>query len=283
MVEKQLVQRIQKSIDYIEDHLLEKIVIEDIAKITFMSQSSFYIVFSSVLGTTVKDYIRKRRLSLSAYDLIKSDRSVLNIALKYQYCTYESYSRAFKKLFGISPKKYREKNVYTNVFPRVALTYFSLVGGDLMIDREMNKDIIVKKINGLQKGYILDIDIDHFEEINNNYGYNIGDKVLIKVPERINEVLSYHKVDADVTRINNDEFAVIIKDKSEDFIVKLSADIIQAMSQVFIFGELSVNLTVSIGISDFTVHSNDKEVIRNANKAMLQAKRNGKNQYIILK
>lgn len=55
------------------------------------------------------------------------------------------------------------------------------------------------------------------------------------------------------------------------------------MSQKFIFDELSVKLTVSIGISDFTVRSNDEEVIKNANNAMMQAKRNGKNQYMLSK
>jgi len=59
----------------------------------------------------------------------------------------------------------------------------------------------------------------------------------------------------------------------------LSDDIINAMSSEFVFDELSVPVTVSIGISDFTAHSNDEEVIQNANNAMLLAKRNGKNQY----
>lgn len=105
MIKKQLIDRLQNAIGYIEAHLCEEIEIENIAKAAYMSQSSFYAVFPSVLGTAVKDYIRKRRLSLSAYDLIHSEMSILDIALTYQYGTYESYSRAFKKLFGICPKQ----------------------------------------------------------------------------------------------------------------------------------------------------------------------------------
>lgn len=279
MIEKQLIDRIQNAIDYIEDYLFEKIDIENIAKIAYMSLSSFYIIFSNVLGTTVKDYIRKRRLSLSGYDLVKSDHSVLEIAIKYQYCTYESYSRAFKKLFGVSPKKYREKNLYTNVFPRVTLTYQNLNGGIDMINKEMNRDVLIDKISSINRGFILDVDIDYFQQINDNYGYNIGDKVLIEVPERIKTVLNIHKLDVDVTRINADEFAVIIKDKSKDFIEKISFDIINIMSEKFIFDEVYLDVTVSIGISDFTVDCNDEGVLKNAKEAMILAKKNGRNQY----
>ncbi|WP_427338378.1 diguanylate cyclase domain-containing protein [Caloranaerobacter sp. DY30410] len=282
MIEKQLIDRIQNTIDYIEEHLYEKIKIEDIAKIAYMSQSSFYIIFSNILGTTVKDYIRKRRLSLSAYDLVKSNMSILDIALKYQYCTYESYSRAFKKLFGVSPKKYRNKNLYINVFPRVNLTYQNLNGGINMINKEMNRDIIINKINSINSGFILDIDIDHFQQINEKYGHNIGDKVLIEVPERIKNVLNKYKLNVDVTRINADEFVVIIKDKPKEFIEKISSEIINIMTKEFVFDEITLNVTVSIGISSFTVGCNDEEVIKSVKEAMILAKKSGRNQYKLI-
>lgn len=282
-MEVQLINRIQNAIDFIEDNLYEKIEIEDVARTAFMSLSSFYTVFSSLLGTTVKDYIRKRRLSMSSYELVNSDLSVLDIALKYQYNTYESYSRAFKKLFGISPQNYREKNLYTNVFPRITLIYNDLSGGNYMVSREMNKDIVFEKINAVSNGYVLDIDIDHFDSVNKNYGHDIGDKLLVEVPERIKKVLIKHNLNVDVTRIKNDEFAVIIKDQSKAFIEKLSEDIINAMADKFVFDDLSFHATVSIGISNFSVEYNNEEIIKNANDAMLLAKENGRNQYKLFK
>jgi len=278
-MEKQFIDRIQNAINYVEEHLYEKLDIEHIAKVAFMSQSSFYLIFANILDTTIKDYIRKRRLSLSAYDIIHSNLSVLDLALKYQYYTSESYSRSFKKLFGISPKKYKEINLFVNVFPRVALNYNNLSGGDFMISKEMNKDLIINKIHALSNGYVLDIDIDGFKQINDTYGYDIGDKVLIEVPKRIKEVLKNHQLDIDVVRISGDEFAVIIKEQPINFIEQLSSDIINVMSSEFIFDELSLPITISIGISDFTVDRNNEEVIKNANSAMLLAKTNGRNQY----
>jgi len=282
-MEKQFIDRIQTAINYVEDHLYEKLDIEYIAKVAFMSQSSFYLIFTNILDTTIKDYIRKRRLSLSAYDLIYSNLSVLDLALKYQYYTSESYSRSFKKLFGISPKKYKQTNLFVNVFPRIVLTYNNLSGGDFMISKEMNKELIIKKIHALSNGYVLDIDIDGFKQINDSYGYDIGDKVLIEVPKRIKEVLNNHKLDVDVVRICGDEFAVIIKEQPINTIEQLSADMINIMSSEFIFENLSLPITVSIGISDFTVDCNNEEVIKNANSAMLLAKINGRNQYKLAK
>lgn len=278
---KQLIDRIQKAIEYVEENLYERIEIEDVAKAAFMSQSSFYNIFSSVFGTTIKDYIRKRRLSLSAFDLIFSELSVLDIALKYQYSAYESYSRSFKSLFGISPKKYREKNMFTNVFPRVTLIYNNISGGFQMVNKEMNKELIIKKINTFSSGHILDIDIDHFMQINDKYGHKIGDKVLIEVPERIKKVLTSHQLDTDVVRINGDEFAVVIKNQSKAFAENISEDIINAMAPPFEFDGLSLNATICIGISDFTVDCDDEEVIKTAQDAMIQAKKNGRNQYKI--
>jgi len=282
MIEEQLIHRIQNSINYIEDRLYEKLYINDIAKAAFMSQSAFYVIFSSILGSTVKDYIRKRRLSLSAYDLIQGGSSVLDVALKYQYNTYESYSRAFKKLFGVSPQKYRENTEYIDIFPRVLLTCNYLSEDTMLINKEMNTENVIKKINYLSKGYILDIDIDNFEHFNKTYGYSIGDKVLIELPNKIKAILKSFKFPANIIRINNDEFVVIIKDQQKALIEKLAENIVNEVSKGFTFNELLIQLTVSIGISTFSIGRNNQEALKTANNTMLLAKSHGKNQYKIL-
>jgi len=279
MLEEGLLERIQNAINYVEDHIYAKIQIKDIAKASFMSQSAFYTIFSNALGTTIKDYIRKRRLSLSAHDLVRSDLSILDIALKYQYATCESYSRAFKKLFGVPPQKYRENSQYIDVFPKFILTYKYFSEGNYIINREMNTTAVIQNIDNHTNGYLLDIDIDNFLRINTNYGYSTGDKILIEVPNRIQTVLNNHKIETNVIRVNNDEFVIIIKDKPKTFIEELSKEIINIISNPFVFDELWINLTVSIGISSFSAPNNNEKAIKTANSAMLLAKANGKNQY----
>lgn len=282
-MEKQLIDRIQSSVNFIEENLYEKIDIEDVVRKAYMGRSAFYDVFAGVLSTTVKEYIRKRRLSLSLNDLVNSDLTVLEIALKYQYYTSESYSRAFKKLFGMSPKNYREKREYIDVFPRITLSFNNLLGGNIMISKEMNKETIINNIKGIPSGYILDIDIDHFDMINKNYGHDIGDRVLFEVPERAKSILKGHDLNTEVIRIGGDEFIVIIKDKPVEFIKSVSTDIICAIDREFNFDGTIVKLSICIGISEFSLNNNDDQVVKNANDAMLQAKENGRNQYRLSK
>ena len=64
-------------------------------------------MFHMLTGFTVGEYIRNRRLTMAAQELSQSDTKVIDIALKYGYETPESFSKAFRKLHGISPSSAR--------------------------------------------------------------------------------------------------------------------------------------------------------------------------------
>jgi len=97
-------ERMQKSIDFIEENLAEDITVEQCAKESFMSVSGYYRMFLSVVGYNVKEYIRMRRLSL-AYEELKDGQSVMTVAVKYGYNSVDSFTRAFKSQFGVLPSK----------------------------------------------------------------------------------------------------------------------------------------------------------------------------------
>jgi AraC-like DNA-binding protein len=99
--------RIQRSIDYIEENLNQVITLEDLASRAFFSPFHFHRIFQMVVGDTVMDYIRKRRLACAARYLIGSPKNILDIAVEYQFNTHNSFIRAFKKEYGITPKQYR--------------------------------------------------------------------------------------------------------------------------------------------------------------------------------
>ena len=99
--------QIQNSIDYIEKHLCENIKLSEIAKQSHFSQFHFHRLFRKTVGTSVMEYVRKRRLSEAAMELAETDEKITNIAFKYQFSSEESFSRAFKKLYGASPRDYR--------------------------------------------------------------------------------------------------------------------------------------------------------------------------------
>ena len=104
------------SIQYIENHILEELSIDDIAK--HINVSSFYYQkgFSMLCGFTVAEYIRSRRLALAGSELISSDRTILEIAVKYGYDSPDSFTKAFTRFHGSTPTAVRKGNVMLKSF-----------------------------------------------------------------------------------------------------------------------------------------------------------------------
>lgn len=113
-------ERVQKLLDYIDENLKNDIQLEQLlADTLFMSQATFYRVFYYLTGFSVYYYIKNRRLSEAALEIINSDRTILDIALDYQYNTHESFTRAFKGYFQINPQMMRKNKILQNYFKRI--------------------------------------------------------------------------------------------------------------------------------------------------------------------
>ncbi|QAA34336.1 helix-turn-helix transcriptional regulator [Clostridium manihotivorum] len=102
------IDKIQQSIEYIENNLSEKLQLEDIAKAAFLSKYYYHRVFHNIAGEPVMEYVRKRRLTEAAKELLQGKEKIVYIALKYQFSSQEAFSRAFKKMFNISPSELRK-------------------------------------------------------------------------------------------------------------------------------------------------------------------------------
>lgn len=107
---------LQRAITYIEEHILEEINYEDVAKHVHISSYEFHRAFSFLTGMTANAYIRNRRLSLAGRDLIGTDDRVTDIALKYGYETPESFTKAFTRFHGIAPRAAREESAKLQLF-----------------------------------------------------------------------------------------------------------------------------------------------------------------------
>lgn len=103
-----------KIIKYIEENLSSEIDIGYLAKESGLSVYEFRRVFSFAAGLPIGEYIRKRRMSRAAEDIINEDISVTELAGRYGYDVPSSFSRAFKEFHGGSPNeiKERRKNKY---------------------------------------------------------------------------------------------------------------------------------------------------------------------------
>ena len=99
--------RIQATIDYIDSHLDDELDIQALAARTEMSFWHFLRVFRATVGETVKDYIRRRRLTRAAYELLETDQNIIDVALGAGFETHEAFTRAFRAQFGVSPREFR--------------------------------------------------------------------------------------------------------------------------------------------------------------------------------
>ncbi len=103
--------------NYIEGNICNNIDINTVASITNQTADTFNRFFTSMLNMTVKEYIRKRRLSLAVYDLQNSNDSVTDIAFKYGFNSYDSFCKAFTAQHNVSPTQARNENCEVNLFP----------------------------------------------------------------------------------------------------------------------------------------------------------------------
>lgn len=121
----------QKAVDYIEEHLMEKLDYEEIARVCFSSSFHFQRMFSLLCGYTLGEYIRSRRLTLAGAELAGGGVRVIDTAYKYGYDSPESFSKAFQKFHGVSPSQVRGGGVQLKSFSRLHLK-IALEGGTTM-------------------------------------------------------------------------------------------------------------------------------------------------------
>ncbi len=98
-----------KAVDFIEDNLREAIAVADMADAVSYSLYHFCRTFNQATHHTPYDYLMRRRLSESARALVQTDKKIIDIALDYQFNNPETFSRAFKRVFGVQPSYLRRQ------------------------------------------------------------------------------------------------------------------------------------------------------------------------------
>lgn len=269
----------QNSIEYIEQRLVEPIKLELVAVEACMCLSSYYELFKALTQFTLKEYIRKRRLTEAASELIFSKQTVLEIAIKYQYETYEAFSRAFKLMFGLSPTQYRKTGIFVAAYPRLKIILTGEREGVKMISYEMNKEHIIENIERAKTGFIMDIDIDYFMNVNEKYGRDGGDKVLVEVPRRIKKLLKSKDISSEVMRFGGDEFIIVFENGSQSDIELLADEILDEFVTPILYNEQEIKITVSIGIAPIHHGENAEVYIDQASSTMVSAKKMGRNTH----
>jgi AraC family transcriptional regulator len=102
--------RINRVFEFIDQNLESYLSLDVVSEIAFFSSFHFHRVFKFVTEETLHEYVKRRRIEKSASDLLHKNITATEIAHKYGFSDNSSYSRAFKKYFGVSPTEFKNQN-----------------------------------------------------------------------------------------------------------------------------------------------------------------------------
>jgi two-component system cell cycle response regulator len=127
---------------------------------------------------------------------------------------------------------------------------------------------------------VMYLDLDGFKLINDTLGHDAGDLLLCLVAARL--VGAVRQEDT-VARLGGDEFVIALPELSDDDpVAELVSKVVQAVSQPYRIQGRDVSITASVGVSIYPTHGEDVEALmKNADLALYEAKRSGKNDYRI--
>jgi len=143
-----LLKNMYGALKYIEDNLTNDIDFKEVARLAFCSEYHFKRMFSFLTGISLSEYIRRRRLTLAAFELKDSNVKVIDIAIKYGYNSPDSFTRAFQNLHGITPSEARNNGQSLKAYPRMTFK-LSIKGGNEMNYRIEEKEAF--RIVGIKK------------------------------------------------------------------------------------------------------------------------------------
>ncbi|MBZ5749539.1 AraC family transcriptional regulator [Metabacillus rhizolycopersici] len=143
-----LLKNLNEAIKYMEENLTDDIDFKEVARRACCSEYHFKRMFSFLAGIPLSEYIRRRRLTLAAFELKDYSVKVIDIAMKYGYNSPDSFTRAFQNLHGVTPSEARNNGSSLKSYPKMAFQ-LSITGGS-----EMNYRIVEKEaffIVGIKK------------------------------------------------------------------------------------------------------------------------------------
>ncbi len=131
--------KMNEALSYIEENLTDDIDFKKVAKLALCSEYHFKRMFSFLAGVTLSEYVRRRRLTLAAFELNNSNIRIIDVAIKYGYSSPDSFTRAFQGLHGVTPSEARNNSQSLKAYPQMTFQ-LSIKGGSEMNYRIEEKE-----------------------------------------------------------------------------------------------------------------------------------------------
>ena len=123
---------------------------------------------------------------------------------------------------------------------------------------------------------LLILDLDHFKQVNDTHGHDVGDEVLRTVSNCLKDFTRFHDV---VARLGGEEFAVVAPNMDENMLLKLAERIRKAVASLVVqSGNIRLRVTTSVGLAVWDGKESADEFFRRADRMLYEAKRLGRNR-----
>ncbi|WP_209124904.1 EAL domain-containing protein [Alkalihalobacillus sp. BA299] len=172
----------------------------------------------------------------------------------------------------ISERKSYEQEIYRMAYH----DYLTGLPNRFMLETSLSEEI-EKSMDLNNNLAVLLIDLDRFKVVNDSIGHHAGDLLLKAVSNRLKETIDGKGT---LFRQGGDEFIIILTDANREVASIVSERILSSLAQPFTMNHIEIFTSPSIGITMVPEDGNSvDQILRNADFAMYQAKRNGKNRY----
>jgi two-component system cell cycle response regulator len=120
------------------------------------------------------------------------------------------------------------------------------------------------------------VDLDHFKQINDQHGHDVGDEVLRAVANCLKDMTRFHDV---VARLGGEEFAVVAPNMDTEKMVRLAERIRKAIGgMVIVSGNVRLRVTASVGLAVWDCKESSEALYRRADQQLYEAKKTGRNR-----
>ncbi len=229
---------LMKAIDYIEINLSNDISQNDIAGHCAYSLSSLQKMFRKVFHIGIADYIGRRRITAASKDLLNTDDTILDIALRYGYNSHEVFSRAFTRIWGESPSQYRKKRGFSEIYPKLDLPIHNSGGYNM---KKFDFTGLYETLREMDGTYAICFDMCNLLPFNEKYGHNAGDVAIAECLKRIDNEKTDDMI---MFRIGGDEFVLLTNETDISKAEEIREKVFSHNGETVAFGgnELPVSL-----------------------------------------
>lgn len=250
------IKKMNEALSFVEENLTDEIDYKEVARLAFCSEYHFQRMFSFLAGVSLSEYVRRRRLTIAAFELIKNDIKIIDIAIKYGYSSPDSFTRAFQNLHGITPSEARNNGHSLKAYPRMTFQ-LSIKGGSEMNYRIEEKEAfqivgimrrvpiifngVNPEISAMWQGLGMEI-INQLKELS-----NVEPIGLLKL---INNIVDISKLDSGYLELK----------LSNENIVQVTEDIVQSVSEFI--KEKGLNITFDTNTEEKIISCDPNKIER---------------------